>query len=399
MNNRKKSNRTRILEFMFRHAPVSRATIAENTDITPATVTTTTSSLISENVIFSLGETEHSTETTPGRKRILLDLNPNYKYGIGIEFTEKHITFCITNLKGQIIDHITLNTTNEEITHITEYIAYHIENLMTRNQDIASQIIGIGIAVPGKLNNTKTEFLSDYQVWHSFNLQKLKDQFDLPIILENNVRSMAYGQYLFKPKSYPENFAFFHIGMGMHCASIVNGELFKENNYIAGEIGHTIVQVDGRRCECGKYGCLQTYASERWLLQATKLLYQNDCSAILKSLVNSEDSITTQHILTAYTLGDPIINQYISEALKYLSITVSNIYIILHPSKVFLHGELFHNEEICKELLSQINTQLAFLGNNYSNSIEIVPYSSLNGAIGASALAINTYFINGESSL
>ncbi len=72
MNPIKKSNRTRILEYIFRNAPVSRATIAEQTDITPATVTTTTMALVNEGIIVNLGEAEQVSDNTPGRERHLL---------------------------------------------------------------------------------------------------------------------------------------------------------------------------------------------------------------------------------------------------------------------------------------------------------------------------------------
>ncbi|MHC1748163.1 MAG: ROK family protein [Cellulosilyticaceae bacterium] len=390
----KKTNRTRILEFIFRNAPVSRATIAENTDITPATVTTTTAALIEENVILDLGEIEESSEITPGRKRMLLNLNPNYHYGLGIELTEKHITFCITNLRGCIIDQIIFSTTSVNIANITKLILETTTSLINRHLDIAEEIVGIGIAVPGKLDCTTMRLVTDTAIGKALNIGTLKEHLTLPIVFENNIRAMAYGQYLFDPTNVPTDFALFQVGMGMYCANIVSGELIKENPYISGEIGHTIVQIDGRRCECGKYGCLQNYASEKWLLYAAKLLYASDASPILKSLAPSIDCLTFENILTAYALGEPIIGNYISQALKYLSMTISNILIISNPTKIYLHGHLFSNATIDQQLLDLINRDLTFMHQNYAQNIAILPYNPMRGALGASALAINTYFIN-----
>lgn len=251
MNPIKKSNKTRILEYVFRNAPVSRATIAEKTDITPATVTTTIAELINEGIIKDLGKTEQS-DNTPGRKRVLIDLNVDYGYAIGIEFNEKYISFCITNLRGEIIDKLIYSTTYHEITNITEFIIEKVESIMNKHQYINDRIIGIGIGVPGKLNNNKKELFSDSKIWNSFLPQKIKEKFCLPVVIDNNVKCMALGMYLFKSHKSPENFAFFHLGIGMYCANIINGEFFKEQNYISGEIGHTIVKIDGKSCECGK---------------------------------------------------------------------------------------------------------------------------------------------------
>lgn len=393
MVNIKKSNRTKILEFIFRNGPISRATIAENTEITPATVTTTTAALIEENIIFDLGETELTQETTPGRKRLLLDLNPDFAYAIGIELTEKHICFCLTNLRGSIEDQFLFETTCYHTMHITETLIKYVELLIQNNLTLAPKIVGIGIAVPGKLDQSQTELISDSTVWSHLNIQLLKSKLGLPIILENNIRSMAYGQYLFNAKHCPENFSLFHIGIGMYCANMIAGELFLGNNFLAGEIGHTIVQLEGRLCECGKYGCLQTYASERALLRLAKLAHTNNCSPILRALQPTAEALTIKEVWRAHLMGDSLIKQAVSEALKYLSLTTSNLSIIMNPTKIFLHGELFEQPAIRKELLDAINQQLTFMSTSYAHDIAILPYQPINGAIGASAMAIRAYFI------
>lgn len=393
MNPVKKSNRTRILEYIFRNAPVSRATIAEQTDITPATVTTTIAELINEQIIVNLGEVEQS-DNTPGRKRVLIDLNPNYAYAIGIEFNEKYVSFCITNLKGKVISESIFSTTYHEISNITEFIIENVEILMQKNEDIKDKLVGIGIGVPGKINNNNKELFADSDVWKCFFPEKIKQRFQLPVVMDNNVKCMAMGMYLFKPEQSPENFSFFHIGIGMYCSNVINGELFKGENYISGEIGHTIVKVDGKSCECGKNGCLNTYASERWLIKMAKILIKNNASVILGKLVKDNEEVSIEHIITAYNLGDEVIREYILEALKYLSMTISNLSIIINPTKIFLHGRLFEDKMIFRQFKEYIERDSNFIGDSYFSNIERVPYRTINGAVGASARVIDAYFIN-----
>lgn len=393
MNPVKKSNRTRILEYIFRNAPVSRATIAEQTDITPATVTTTIAELINEQIIVNLGEVEQS-DNTPGRKRVLIDLNPNYGYAIGIEFNEKYVSFCITNLKGKVISESIFSTTYHEISNITEFIIENVEILMQKNEDIKDKLVGIGIGVPGKINNNNKELFADSDVWKCFFPEKIKQRFQLPVVMDNNVKCMAMGMYLFKPEQSPENFSFFHIGIGMYCSNVINGELFKGENYISGEIGHTIVKVDGKSCECGKNGCLNTYASERWLIKMAKILIKNNASVILGKLVKDNEEVSIEHIITAYNLGDEVIREYILEALKYLSMTISNLSIIINSTKIFLHGRLFEDKMIFRQFKEYIERDSNFIGDSYFSNIERVPYRTINGAVGASARVIDAYFIN-----
>ncbi len=392
----KLSNRNRILECIYRNAPISRIDIAELTDITPATVTINVTALISEGIVRETGEA-NTEDISPGRKKILIDLNPDYAYSIGIEFTQKALVLCITNIKGSIIVENSIPFNEELGRNITDEIITHLNQLIEVSNLPMNRFIGIGIGVPGHMDPTQQKMVTNNPLWSSFQPDLIREAFSLPIILENNVRCMALSEYLFKPNRSPDNFAFFHVSLGMYCAHIIDGEIFIGNNYVSGEIGHSIANVNGRRCDCGKYGCLQTISGEKWLLNVAQLLYENDNSTLLKTLVKHKDDITIEHITTAYEMGDSAISTYISEALKALGTTASNIAIITSPEKIFLHGQLFNNQAIRNELIDFIIRQLLFVDSTSTDSFEILPYSLSDGSIGASALSILHFLIRGNS--
>lgn len=392
----KLSNRNRILECIYRNAPISRIDIAELTDITPATVTMNVTALISEGIVQETGEA-NTEDISPGRRKVLIDLNPDYAYSIGIEFTQKALVLCVTDLKGSVITENTIPFTEHLAHNITDEIITQLHKLIEESSLPINRFIGIGIGVPGHMDPTQKKMVTNNPLWTSFRPDLIREAFSLPVILENNVRCMALSEYLFRPNSSPDNFAFFHVSLGMYCANIIDGEIFVGNNYVSGEIGHSIANANGRRCECGKYGCLQTISGEQWLLNIAQLLYENDKSTLLRNLVNHKDEITIEHIATAYEMGDPAIGTYISEALKALGITASNIAIFTSPEKIFLHGQLFNNNAIRTELMDFIKRQLLFVDSTDTDSFEILPYSSSDGSIGASALSILHFLIRGHS--
>ena len=96
-------NRSTILEYIFRNAPVARSTIARKTQITPATVTSISGNFIQEGIIQEIGADDNTADSSPGRKRILLDIVPDRVYAMGIEFTSRHIRFSICNLRGTAV--------------------------------------------------------------------------------------------------------------------------------------------------------------------------------------------------------------------------------------------------------------------------------------------------------
>ncbi len=389
---KKGSNRNRILESIFRNPAISRTEIAALTGITPATTTQTIARLMEEGVVQELGE-DSSDASGAGRKRISLGIVPDYRYALGIEFNQTCLCTLITDLCGTVIYEHKLPYEPALRKHITEIILAEIADALRSAALTQEQLVGIGIAVPGHMDEAASRVISNHNVWQRFDASLIRAHYKLPIVLENNARCMALARYLFHPAQTPDSFALFHVGLGMFCANLVDGNLFLGNTYVSGEIGHTIVNPNGVRCECGKQGCLQTIASERWLIQNVRKLYELNASPLLRLLADTPDDISIDTIANAYDLGDEAVTVYVTNAMRYLGIATSNIAILMNPEKIFLHGKLFAYPNIRKELLDVFRNQLSFVGSDTAGNIEILPCSAADGAIGGCALAILESFL------
>ena len=394
MYSRKKvpSNRSRILECIYRNAPVARTEIAESTGITPATVTNITAQLIDDGVITEIGEAAPR-ELSSGRKRILVDIVPTCSYSIGVEFNKKGLVACICDMKGNICFEKMHPFTSDVPEHITARLIEIIEEIVQISGFGWDRFTGIGIALPGHISVDGNSLITDRRTWDQFRPADLYRHFPVPVAMENNIRCIALGAYLFRPDKIPDSFALFHVGRGMFCATMLDGELFTGHHYIAGEIGHTIVNENGPLCECGKRGCLQVYSSESRMVATARMLYENSFSTILRSLAARAEDISLEQVITAYYMGDPSVSALINDALRYLSISIANIIITMNPGKIFMHGQLFYHESIWKELKGHIDRQLAFVGEPYNASIEVMPYAMTDGAWGGCALAVNRFFL------
>ncbi len=386
------SNRRRILECIYRNAPIARTEIAEITGITPATVTNTAAQLIADGIITEVGEAAPE-ESSSGRKRILVDIVPQCAYSIGVEFSEKALTACICDMKGAICFHKIVPFTDDLPVNITQQIIDIIRRLVEASALDWKQFTGIGIALPGHISVDETTLITNRRIWDQFSPVQIRQSFPVPVAMENNARCMALSAYLFQPDVIPDNFALFHVGRGMFCATMVDGELFLGHHYIAGEIGHTIVNDSGPLCECGKRGCLQVYASETRLVRTARMLYESSPHTMLRTLADTAGDISLENLVTAYYMGDSAVGALINDALRYLSISAANIVITMNPGKIFMHGELLSHEGIRSDLMEHINRQLTFIGDPYTNSVEVMPYSITNGSRGACALAIHRFFL------
>ncbi|OCA86596.1 ROK family transcriptional regulator [Pradoshia sp. D12] len=387
--------RTKILDKIYVHGPISRIEISNHTGITPATVSEITGSLLKENLIYELGE-DSSENNKSGRKRILLDIAAHHSFYIGCELSEKYFSFCLSDNIGKIYAEkvIKFNAGNKNDA-LTE--AHFIEEL---NHFIhchhSYQPKAVGIALPGHFNDKSKTIYSNNTHWKNFNLGLLLENVELPIYFKNNVHCMANAERLFSKNHIDDNFIFFHVSRGMFCSYIYEGHTYGENKFLVGEIGHTIVHPDGELCECGKRGCLQTYASEAWIIKKSRILYESSNTTFLGQLTPDKHSITIETILSAYKMGDEGVTNILNNAIKYLSITINNLPMLIDTNKIILHGELF-NEPVLNNLLSHyLNQNNILLPLSHTWDIAFKQYSDINGALGACSFAISNFLLKGK---
>ena len=384
----KYSNRDRILECIYRNPRISRKEISELTGITPATVTTTTAAMVKEGVIAELGQMEEDRGTI-GRSRIALDICADYRCVVGVEFTVEAMTVCATDLHGRAlyaerIPYVPQPNENTTVL-VVELIRRCIENLSVP----AEKIAGIGVAVPGHMDSSCRHLISTNQFWRSFDGQAVQQAFSCPVVFENNVRCMALTQYLHHPQQAPASFAFFHIGRGMFCANIADDELYIGTTYGSGEIAHTIAVPDGKRCECGKRGCLQTVATESALLENAAMIFDLHENSLLRNFADRAEELTIDHIAAVYAMGEPEVRRMVHQALQYLAMSALNIAILMNPEKLLIHSRLFNHETIREDFMEMVHDRFGFTGNNYRlGTVDFLPCCQTDGAIGAASLAI-----------
>lgn len=382
------SNYERILECIYRNPGISRKEISDMTGITPATVTTTVAAMTKEGLVSELGQVEEDRGTI-GRSRIALDIVGSWGCTIGVECTLTALTVCAADLHGNILHSHSIPYTPQLSQNITQAMIENIRLSMDSIRQPERKILGIGIAVPGHIDRTGSRLVASSGTWDDFDARKIRSAFSIPVVFENNVRCMAVAQYLHAPQRTPASFALFHAGLGMFCANVTEDGLYIGTTYGSGEIGHTIVIPDGKRCECGKRGCLQTVATEPALLESAAYIFDNTPTSLLHTFADRAEELTIEHVTAAYSMGDPAVRRVVRQAMQYLCMSILNIAILMNPQTLFLHGRMFNNPEIRQDLSEQIQEQFDFTKDNYRlGTVEFLPCQPMDGALGGAALAI-----------
>ncbi|MCI6692092.1 MULTISPECIES: ROK family transcriptional regulator [unclassified Clostridium] len=383
-------NVSSVLEFIYRNPRTSRIEISQATGLTPAAVTNIVAELMNKDWIKETGD-EVSFVNGSGRRRKVLTLNNSIGYLLGVEFNMKGIFVTITDILGNVISRDYKNINKYAITHINDEIINLIENSITKVD--SSKILGAGIAIPAHFDLTSETIISNNDMWKDFNLFEIKKHFSFPFIVENNIECMALGEYLFNPLNTPDKFLFFHVGHGLFCSFFDSANLGIKANYYIGEIGHTVVDINGPKCECGKKGCLQTYISESWLIKNAKFFFENSTNTILSNLVKNSEEISLQTIIAAYKLGDSYFKRNIELGIELLGTSISNTLIMRDADKIFLNSELLSHKEFSSQIVDIVQSQMMFIPSKIDLNIEVTNFDNFRGSRGGCALASFAFFI------
>jgi len=382
----------KILDTIYVKGPISRIEISKLTGITPATVSELTGHLIEDKLVYELGE-DSADNKGLGRKRILLDIAEGHSFYIGCELSEKYLSFCLSNNTGKIHEKkiIKLDSGNQSDVLTVDYFINELKQFILFCSSYQPK--AIGIALPGHFNEKEKTIYSNKVLWKNFNLGAVLDSFDLPIYFQNNVHSMAISERIFGGNYKDQNFIFFHVGRGMFCSYMYEGNTYGKGNFLVGEVGHTIVQPGGELCECGKIGCLQTYASEAWIIKKSRILFENSNSTFLRQLAPDKHSITIETILRSYKMGDEGVINILNNAIKYLSITINNLPMMIDTNKIILHGELFNEPELTNILSRHLTQNEILLPIDNKWDIVFKKYNDVNGALAACGLAVSNLLL------
>ena len=388
----KQLNVSAVLRVIRDNGSLSRAEIAKLTGLTPASVTNITKILIEDKFLIE----SKIGESSGGRPPIILELNPDARYVIGIGIGVGVIDVVITNLSAKIISKKSMIIGDERYDYNLVFAG--LVNLINEVIELSNierkNILGAGVALHGIVNAKSGESIhSLYYGWKNINIKKrLEDELQLAIYVDNDVRAMALGESLFGATKDISNFVTLNISNGIGAGIIINNTPYYGVDFSAGEIGHIAVELDGDKCNCGNYGCLETVASNNNITKkAIKLIKQGVSSSLIKDIDNI-NNLTIEDICNAAKNGDEMSITVLKEAARYIGIAITNLINILNPTAIVVVGEIFENTTYAIDTLSEIVKNRGFKLS--SENVRII--RSLLGrdasVIGAATLVIQEIF-------
>jgi Transcriptional regulator/sugar kinase len=202
--------------------------------------------------------------------------------------------------------------------------------------------IGVGIGAPGPLDREKgIVIVAPNLGWRNYPLRdRIAEKLHLPATLDNDANCATVGEWWQGAARGGTNVIGMTIGTGIGGGLIIDGTLFHGASDVAGEIGHTTIDLNGRHCKCGNYGCLEAYASGPAIaVRAREVLVREETASLLPSMVGGKlDAITAETVYRAAQQGDAVASEIVRDTARYLGVGIANLLNILNADVVVVAG-------------------------------------------------------------
>ncbi|MGD6818035.1 ROK family transcriptional regulator [Metabacillus sp. 84] len=334
----KSLNKSLILNTIRSTGGISRAEIAKKTKLTPPTVTNIANELLRAGLVVEGKQGPSS----GGRKPIILKINSRSFFVAGVDVGVSKIRFAITDLEAKIVLQSTVpihHSMTEEA--LVGMMISELRKLIKEAEISNDKLIGIGIGMHGIVNASKGVALFAPNL-HLKNIplkQRLEEEFQTLVKVENDARAMALGESWFGNGAGAEDLICVNVGYGIGAGILMNNKLFRGRHGLAGEIGHTAADLNGPKCTCGNYGCLQTLAAHDGLKRAAMREISFGRKTLITELIKGdENQISGELLYRAALQGDELAIEIFRNAGRYLGTAITNLIHIMNPSKIIIGG-------------------------------------------------------------
>ena len=383
----RRENRAAVLWSLYFSRPGSRQDLSAATGLSTTSVTNVVRELIDDGIVIEVG----SQGSDGGRPRMLLDINPNHRYAIGVDVGETRIRVELFDLAmtPRAKAEYPLNPAEHDVDTVVQGIVSGLNAVLTDGGVDPAAVLGVGVGVPGLVEQGPEAIVHGQTYgWDAVPLERLlRAHACLPLRFENCAKNMGQAELWFGAARGAENAVVVLVGSGVGASLISGGTTSQETTSSATELGHTTIVVGGRRCRCGSFGCLEAYVGAEAILDR--------CGKPAALAADDEESMLAAHIAGARS--SPTAGAVLAETADYLGVGIGNLINLFNPERVILGGwaGLLLGGRLLPEIRESArrnSLQQPFAG----ASIELGQLGQEAVALGAATLPIED-FLNGAA--
>jgi predicted NBD/HSP70 family sugar kinase len=325
------------LNVIHEHQPISRAELARRMKVTRGVAGVLVQGLLDQNLIYE-GATG---EAAFGRKPTLLHIKTEDRLAVAVDirFSQSYVMVCDFSGRQLALEAFdTIFSAPELIRDLAQRI-----RRLVRTNGTTADIQGVGVAVPGMVDQNTGRVLNAPALgWKDVDFRKpLAMATGLPVQIQNSGRACTLDLLWLQRGDVArlQNFVYVGVSDGVGIGIVVNGELLRGADHIAGEFAHVPLNLDGPRCMCGATGCWEAYISN--LATLSRYFGWNLYKLSPNKLNNRRNgSFTVPHLIVRARQGDAKARAAIQSTAHFLGLGLANIVNVINPECIYLDGEI-----------------------------------------------------------
>jgi predicted NBD/HSP70 family sugar kinase len=380
-----------VLRLIHSGSKYSRLDLARKTGLSPALIT----SIVRNLIALRLVDEAPAVSSLVGRKPIPLEFRADSGYFVGVDMGSFYSHVVITDMRGQVVHGEQIETgIPDGRVRVLQRAFDCIRRTIAASNVSHDAILGMGIAHSGVIDTEKGLVLSfprpgQMAQWKNVPLQAIfEDEFHLPCLLEDSVRTMATAERHFGLGREVDDFLFVEAGMGIGAAIFIEGKLYRGGGGKAGEFGHITVDENGPLCSCGNNGCLESVASCAAIIQAGRLAIERGVDSRIRDLARGDLSrISIEVIAQAAAENDSLAFRVLQEAGSHIARGLADLVNLLNPRLIIFGGALFRAApQLLSDPLRRIIRQRSLEKSSNDVQLRISPLGPEAGALGAARM-------------
>lgn len=301
----KKLNKNRIFRLIYNSDKISRQEIADQLGLSLPTVNQNLKMLMEDGLIEYVG----NFTSTGGRRAQAITIDNNARKAISVNIKADYINVDVVGLKGQIIYSMDVKAHFSKSSVYIEKLTNAVRHAADYVGADADGILGVGITVPGILDDEKQILISAPPLKaKNYDFTKIISAIDYPVVVMNDARAEAYADHWFNGKPQDEKI-YIMLGEGVGGAYINASAIRNGVHNRGGEFGHMVIHPGGKQCLCGKKGCLEAYVSEK--------------------VLSSELNTSLEDFFAQAEKGKPDYVDMLEEYIDNLALGINNIYTMM----------------------------------------------------------------------
>jgi glucokinase-like ROK family protein len=335
MVEKKKTYRRQIVRQLYFANMLSCAELSLRINRSLPLTTKTLDELIKEGVVVETGYAP----STGGRRPIMYSLKQDVIYVVAVSMDQFVTRIAIMNMKNQYVTEVKkvelpLAKNSEGLSVLID----HISQIIHDSGIPKSRIAGVGIGMPGFVDVKKGVNYSFFETTGKSITARISEKVGLPVYIDNDSSLIALAEFRFGAARGARNAMIVNIGWGIGLGMILNGELFRGHNGLAGEFSHIPLFLNGKLCSCGKRGCLETESSLLFVIEKAKNNVKNGRESLLMNMFTESVEKDSEVIITAAQEGDQFSIELLSEAGYNIGRGVAVLIHLFNPKEIILSG-------------------------------------------------------------